>query len=83
MDLDASRPVDDLQIETARRKPADCYRKLGRHRAALEAGAAPTLVAQWSREVQAERAVAEPHLAMIGSQQPTGVRMGASRSATS
>ncbi|MDI5969923.1 hypothetical protein POF50_011340 [Streptomyces sp. SL13] len=76
MELDASRPVNDLQIETARRSLEECDRKLSRHRAALEAGADPALVAQWSREVQAERAVAEAHLAMIGSQQTAGGRMG-------
>ena len=37
---------------------ADCDRKLARHRAALEAGVDPTLVARWSAEVQRERAAA-------------------------
>jgi len=37
---------------------ADCDRKLARHRAALEAGADPQLVAGWMAEVQAGRAAA-------------------------
>jgi site-specific DNA recombinase len=35
---------------------AECDRKLARHRAALEAGGDPTLVAGWMAEVQAQRA---------------------------
>ena len=37
---------------------ADCDRKLAHHRAALEAGADPTLVTAWIAEVQATRAAA-------------------------
>jgi site-specific DNA recombinase len=46
----------DAKLEAARRKLADCDASLARHRAALEAGADPTIVAGWMREVSAERA---------------------------
>ena len=37
----------DVKVEAARRELADCDRLLVRHRAALEAGAEPVLVAEW------------------------------------
>ncbi|MGK5533161.1 hypothetical protein [Streptomyces sp. URMC 129] len=49
------------------RRCSDCDRKLARHRAALEAGADPALVATWSREVRAERLAAETRLKKINS----------------
>lgn len=53
--LESAQPDIALAQEDARRVLADCERKLTRHRAALEAGADPALVAAWSREVQRER----------------------------
>ncbi len=70
--LEASQPQVDVQVDTARRALEEADRKLGRHRAALEAGADPMLVAQWSREVQAERAIAEARLATLGAGQAQG-----------
>ncbi|WP_147437585.1 hypothetical protein [Streptomyces radicis] len=49
---------------------AERDRRLARHRAALEAGADPALVASWSREAQAERLAAETRLKRIKG--PTG-----------
>jgi site-specific DNA recombinase len=49
----------DPASEQARRQIADCDAKLRQHRAALEAGADPTLVTAWMAEVQAQRAAAE------------------------
>jgi site-specific DNA recombinase len=46
----------------ARAVIADCDAKLATHRAALEAGADPTLVTQWISETQARRARAEAEL---------------------
>ena len=48
--------------EAARRKIADCDHRLGRYRAALEAGADPIVVAGWMTEVRGERLVAEREL---------------------
>ena len=53
----------------ARRKLADCDARLAKHRAALEAGADPTIVAGWMAEVQGERLAAERALAGA---QPSG-----------
>jgi site-specific DNA recombinase len=49
--------------EAARRKIADCDDRLGKYRAALEAGADALTVATWMREVQGERLEAERALA--------------------
>jgi site-specific DNA recombinase len=53
-------------LEQARRVIADCDRKLARHKAALEAGADPALVAAWSQQVQRDRATAETTLVAVG-----------------
>lgn len=50
-------------FEAARSEIADCDRKLARHRAALESGADPALIAAWSADVQRQRAAAEARLA--------------------
>jgi hypothetical protein len=54
-------------VEAARRAIAECERKLARHRAALEAGADPALVAAWSQEVQQQRTAAQTRLANLAS----------------
>ena len=54
-------------LEATRRAIAECERKLTRHRAALEAGADPALVAAWSQEVQQQRTIAEARLATLTS----------------
>lgn len=56
--MEASQPDTSVETSQLRRTVADCDRRLARHRAALEAGADPALVAQWTRDVQAERAAA-------------------------
>lgn len=56
--MEASQPDASVETSQLRRTVADCDRRLARHRAALEAGADPALVAQWTRDVQAERAAA-------------------------
>ncbi|MEV7737942.1 MULTISPECIES: hypothetical protein [Streptomyces] len=43
--LEQAQPTADIETEPLRRALADCDRKLARHRAALEAGADPELVA--------------------------------------
>lgn len=48
--------------EAARRKLAECDRKLAQHRAELEAGVDPALVAQWIAETQTQRAAGQAHL---------------------
>ncbi len=54
--MEATQPDVDPTTERLRRALDECERKLGRHRAALEAGADPALVAGWSREIQTEQA---------------------------
>ncbi len=58
-----------------RRTLDKCDRKLARHRAALEAGADPALVAAWSRDVQAQRVTAQAQLASISTKPGAGRRM--------
>jgi site-specific DNA recombinase len=60
--LDHAQPDTTPDREQARRAIAECDRKLTRHKAALEAGADPTLVAAWSQDVQRERALAHARL---------------------
>jgi site-specific DNA recombinase len=52
----------DLEREAARRSLAECDQRLARYRAALEAGTDPTLIARWTAEVNAQRAMAEHRL---------------------
>jgi site-specific DNA recombinase len=54
--LHDAQPEPETPDDDVERVLADCDRKLARHRAALEAGADPTLVAGWMAEVQAQRA---------------------------
>lgn len=49
------RPDRNEPNPLARGRLAACDRKLARHRAALEAGADPTVVTGWIAEVEAER----------------------------
>jgi site-specific DNA recombinase len=49
-------------VEQTRRVIADCDAKLRQHRAALEAGADPAVIARWMTETQARRAEAETRL---------------------
>lgn len=58
------------ELVALRRQIADCERRLGLHRAALEAGADPTVVAEWIRQEQARRSVAEQRLARIPVSRP-------------
>ncbi|MBN6050687.1 zinc ribbon domain-containing protein, partial [Nonomuraea sp. RK-328] len=43
------------ETEAIKRQMAECDRKLARHRAALEAGADPVLIASWMREEQGRK----------------------------
>jgi hypothetical protein len=47
------------EIERCQRALADCEQRLARYRAALEAGTDPTIIAQWTSQVQAEQARAQ------------------------
>lgn len=58
-ELDAE-PAVDTAAEAARRELAECDRILARHRAALEAGADPLMVAEWTRDVRRRREAAMP-----------------------
>ena len=46
---------DDHVVGEAERQLAECDRKLASHRAALEAGADPALIAAWTADVQRRR----------------------------
>ncbi|WP_149181285.1 zinc ribbon domain-containing protein [Streptomyces sp. TRM49041] len=48
--------------EAARRIVADCDRRLAQYQAALDAGASPVTVAQWIRQAEADKAVAQQQL---------------------
>lgn len=66
-------PLDEhaeARADAARRAIEACDSKLERHRAALEAGADPTIVAGWMAEVRGERLAAMQALA-AASPQPT------------
>jgi site-specific DNA recombinase len=54
--------LPDPAVEQARREIADCDAKLRQHRAALEAGADPAVIARWMTETQARRMEAEARL---------------------
>lgn len=71
---DAQRDAAPANAEI-QRSLEECRKKLARHRAALEAGADPVLVAGWSREVQSEQAVLESRLAALGAKAAATERM--------
>jgi site-specific DNA recombinase len=50
---------DEVRLAAARMALGECEARLARYRAALEAGANPSVVADWIREVTQERARAE------------------------
>jgi site-specific DNA recombinase len=60
-------PEIDHEAIQARAVVADCENKLARHRAALEAGADPTVVTGWIAEVEAER---RHFLTLLGQPKP-------------
>lgn len=49
-------------MDAAEQELAECGRALVRHRAALEAGADPEVVAEWTRDVRSRRDAAEAAL---------------------
>jgi len=52
-------PDADAEAIATGRQLAGCDRKLAKYRAALEAGTDPAIVAEWIKQVQAERAAAQ------------------------
>jgi hypothetical protein len=63
--LAASQQQDDTgeaRRRAAEEKVAECDTKLARYRAALESGTDPEIVAEWIREVKADRALANAQL---------------------
>jgi site-specific DNA recombinase len=58
-------------MELARRKVADCDRRLGRYRGALDGGADPAVVATWISQVQGEKFAAQKVLAVAPLQSST------------
>jgi DNA invertase Pin-like site-specific DNA recombinase len=57
-----SGAAESEAIAAARRQVDECDRVLSQHRAALEAGADPTIVARWMKETQHKRTAAERFL---------------------
>jgi hypothetical protein len=57
--LVASQPDRETETLVDHAALAECDKKLARYRAALEAGADPALIAEWTSQVKAERAVIE------------------------
>jgi site-specific DNA recombinase len=60
----------DAVVEQARREIAACDAKLRQHRAALEAGADPAVIARWMTETQAQRSGAQARLRPGNMRQP-------------
>lgn len=77
IDLMATTPAvpepESAAVAAAREAIADCDAKLATHRAALEAGADPSVVTQWIAETQARRVRAEAELR--ASSKGSGARM--------
>jgi site-specific DNA recombinase len=57
-----ANPTEDARLDAARLQISDCDQRLAKYRAALEAGVEPALVAQWTSEVNAQRAQAVAQL---------------------
>jgi site-specific DNA recombinase len=55
-------PSVDPVVDAAHRQLTECDRKPARHRAALEAGADPLVVAEWTNDVQRVRDTAQATL---------------------
>jgi Type IV secretory system Conjugative DNA transfer/Recombinase zinc beta ribbon domain len=72
---DVAQP-EDLAAGIARRRIADSDRKLAQHRAALEAGADPTLVAGWISEELGRKAEAEDRLRRAPKPSPRRLDLG-------
>jgi len=71
--MTAAQAPDDASIarmDAARRKIADCESRLAKYRAALEAGAEPRVISQWTKEVEAERLAAQRDLGETAPSQP-------------
>lgn len=60
--LERTQPDHNPAAQAARQTIAECDRRLASHKHALEAGADPTLIATWTRQVQQERAQATANL---------------------
>lgn len=58
----ASTAEGEAHLAAARRTLVDCDARLARHRAAIEAGVDPSIVGEWIREVESDRAEAERKL---------------------
>ncbi|MFD5703278.1 recombinase family protein, partial [Streptomyces lasiicapitis] len=61
--LEQAQPCQDPRLTASQRTIKDCDRKLKRYRAALEAGADPALINEWTSEITAQRAAAQAQLA--------------------
>ncbi|WP_225728322.1 MULTISPECIES: hypothetical protein [unclassified Nocardia] len=74
--LENAQPTTHTSVlDAARRLLSEQDQKLARHRAALEAGADPELIAEWTREVRKERELAAAQIAAIEQKSVTGRRM--------
>ncbi len=62
---------DVAGMELARRKVADCDRRLGRYQGALDSGADSAVVATWISQVQGEKLAAQKALAVTPPQSST------------
>jgi hypothetical protein len=64
----------DLVLGEVGRELAECDRKLASHRAALEAGVDPALIATWTAEIQRRRAGVAAQLQTRSSPHPARLR---------
>lgn len=67
---DDTDPTVDARAEAARKQLTDADARLSKHRAALEAGADPAIVAEWIAEVRGKREAAERVLATTAPAEP-------------
>ncbi|GAA0223506.1 hypothetical protein [Cryptosporangium japonicum] len=75
---EAEDSTDDAALAAAKEAIHSCRQRLQRYRAALEAGADPVLIQQWTAEVQAERVQAEAKVReLIGRQRMTTEELNA------
>jgi hypothetical protein len=73
--LEHAQPDNTPALDTARHTLAGLDRKLATYRAALEAGTDPTLVAEWTKEIQTEREYITAQIAASEAQRRAHTKM--------
>lgn len=74
-ELEQAQPDNTPALDAAHHTLAELDQKLAKYRAALEAGADPVLVAEWIKEVRAEREYVTNQIAALEPQKATHRKM--------